>query len=155
LGKNVYDGMFILDAGRYARDPDGISGQISKIIVEEGGEILVSRLWEERRLAFPIKGQRKGVYWLTYFRLEGDKLAPLRQRLRLNETILRMLFVRVDPRIVDTLVAHALAGPAAMAAERRAAEAREKEAEAREHVGEEGVPAGQPSGGGRPSSPDL
>jgi len=155
LGKNVYDGMFILDAGRYARDPEGISGQISKIIVEEGGEILVSRLWEERRLAFPIKGQRKGVYWLTYFRLEGDKLAPLRQRLRLNETILRMLFVRVDARIVDTLVAHALAGPAAMAAERRAAEAREREAEEREHAGVEGAGAGRPAGAGRSAVPDL
>jgi small subunit ribosomal protein S6 len=147
--------MFILDAGRYARDPEGVSGQISKILVEEGGEILVSRLWEERRLAFPIKGQRKGVYWLTYFRLEGDKLAAMRHRLRLNEAILRMLFVRVDPRIVDTLVAHALAGPAAMAAERRAAEAREKEAEAQEHDGEEGVPVGRSGGGGRSSPADL
>ena len=154
MGKNVYDGMFILDAGRYARDPEGVSGQISKIIVEEGGEILVSRLWEERRLAFPIKGQRKGVYWLTYFRLDGDRLGGLRQRLRLNETILRMLFVRVDPRIVDTLVAHALAGPAAMAAERRAAEAREKEAEAQEHEGEQAVPAGRPAGGGRSPAHD-
>ena len=157
MGKNVYDGMFILDAGRYTRDPEGVSGQISKIIVEEAGEILVSRLWEERRLAFPIKGQRKGVYWLTYFRLEGDKLAALRQRLRLSETILRMLFVRVDPRIVDTLVAHAMASPAAMAAERRAAEAREKEQEERqrEHEVEEGAPVGRPAGGARPSAPDL
>ena len=150
MGENVYDAMFILDAGRYARDPEGVSGQLSKIIVEEGGEILVSRLWEERRLAFSIKGQRKGVYWLIYFRLNGEKLSALRQRLRLNDTILRMLFVRVDPRIVDTLVAHAMAGPAAMAAERRAAEAREKQAEAQAE-GEEAVPAGRPAGAGRPS----
>jgi small subunit ribosomal protein S6 len=127
---NVYDGMFIFDAGRYGRDPEGLSGQVAKIIQELGGEILVSRLWEERRLAYPINGQRKGVYWLTYFRLEGDRLAALKQRFRLNDSILRMLFVRVDPRIVDTLVAHALAGPAAMAAERRAAEAREAQAAA-------------------------
>ena len=125
MSVNVYDGMFILDAGRYGRDPEGLSGQVTKIIQELGGEILVSRLWEERRLAYPIKGQRKGVYWLAYFRLEGDRLAALRHRFQLNDSILRMLFVRVDPRIVDTLVAHALAGPAAMAAERRAAEARE------------------------------
>jgi small subunit ribosomal protein S6 len=125
---NVYDGMFILDAGRYGRDPEGLSGQLTKMIQELGGEILVSRLWEERRLAYPINGQRKGVYWLTYFRLQGDRLGALRQRFQLNDSILRMLFVKVDPRIVDTLVAHALAGPAAMAAERRAAEAREAQA---------------------------
>jgi len=143
LAVNVYDGMFILEAGRYARDPEGVSGQISKAIVDEGGEILVTRLWEERRLAFPIKGQRKGVYWLTYFRLDGEKLAAVRQKLRLSETILRMLFVRVDARIVDTLVAHALAGPAAMAAERRAAEARERAAEeAAQNDDEAEVPVG-------------
>lgn len=153
MAVNVYDGMFILDAGRYARDPEGVSGQIAKVITDAGGEILVTRLWEERRLAYPIKGQRKGVYWLTYFRLEGDKLAAVRQQFRLSESILRMLFVRVDPRIVDTLVAHALAGPAAMAAERRAAEAREREAEAAEGGEEPAVPVGGPARrGGAPAS---
>ena len=34
-----------------------------------------------------------------------------------------MLFLKVDPRIVNTLVEHALKGPAVIAAERRAAEA--------------------------------
>jgi len=142
LAVNVYDGMFILDAGRYARDPEGISNQITKVIKDEGGEILVSRLWEERRLAYPIKGQRKGVYWLVYFRLEGERLAAVRQKFRLSETILRFLMLRVDPRIVDTLVAHALAGPAALGAERRAAEARQREAEAVE--ADEEVPVGGP-----------
>ncbi len=143
MAVNVYDGMFILDAGRYARDPEGISSYLTKVIKDEGGEILVSRLWEERRLAYPIKGQRKGVYWLVYFRIDGEKVATLRQKFSLSETILRFLFVRVDPRIVDTLVAHALAGPAALGAERRAAEARQREAEADEL--EEELPVGGPA----------
>ncbi|MGQ9576282.1 MAG: 30S ribosomal protein S6 [Thermoguttaceae bacterium] len=116
----VYEGMFILDSSRYARDPDGVSGQIPKVIQEAGGQMLVSRLWEERRLAYPIKGHRKGTYWLTYFQLPGERLAEIRQKLRLSETILRMLFLRVDPKIVDTLVAHALAGPGAIGAQRAA-----------------------------------
>lgn len=118
---NVYEGMFILDSNRFARDPEGVSGQIPKIIQEAGGEVLVSRLWEERRLAYPIKGHRKGTYWLTYFRLEGTALAGVRQRFQLSDSILRFLFVKVDPRIVDTLVQHALAGPAALAAQHQAA----------------------------------
>jgi len=122
LAANVYEGMFILDANRHARDPEGVSGQIPKVIQEAGGEMLVTRLWEERRLAYPIKGHRKGTYWLTYFRLPGERLSEVRQRFRLSDTILRMLFLKVNPKIVDTLVAHALAGPAAMAAERRVEE---------------------------------
>lgn len=118
---NVYEGMFILDSNRFARDPEGVSGQIPKIIQEAGGEVLVSRLWEERRLAYPIKGHRKGTYWLTYFRLEGTALAGVRRRFQLSDTVLRTLFLKVDPRIVDTLVQHALAGPAALAAQHQAA----------------------------------
>ena len=34
-----------------------------------------------------------------------------------------MLLLKVNPKIVETLVAHALAGPTALAAERRPAEA--------------------------------
>jgi small subunit ribosomal protein S6 len=59
LAINVYEGMFIFDSGRYGRDPEGVSGAISKMIEEAGGEMLVSRLWEERRLAYPIKGKRR------------------------------------------------------------------------------------------------
>jgi small subunit ribosomal protein S6 len=104
--------MFILDSGRYSRDPEGVSGAISTMIQETGGEVLVSRLWEERRLAYPIQGQRKGTYWLTYFRLDSVRLAELQRKCQLNESILRFLFLKVDPRIVDTLVEHAKSGHA-------------------------------------------
>jgi small subunit ribosomal protein S6 len=123
LAANVYEGMFILDSGRYGRDAEGVSSQIPKVIQEAGGEILVSRLWEERRLAYTLKGQRKGTYWLTYFRLPSGALRGLKQQFGLNDNILRMLMLKVDPKIVDTLVAHALAGPIALAEQRRAAEA--------------------------------
>jgi small subunit ribosomal protein S6 len=119
LAANVYEGMFILDSNRYNRDPEKVAGQIPKVIQEAGGEMLVTRLWEERRLAYAIKGHRKGTYWLTYFRLPGERLGEVRQKFRLSDTILRMLFLKVNPKIVDTLVAHALAGPAAMASERK------------------------------------
>ncbi len=110
MAQNVYEGMFLLDPIKYAHDPVGTSALVEKRIQGVGGEILVSRLWDERRLAYPIKGHRKGVYWLTYFRLEGTKLAELRHQCQLDSTILRVLFLRIDPRIVATLVEHARSG---------------------------------------------
>ena len=111
MAANVYEGLFILDPNRYGRDADTVSGQIPAMIEKLGGEILVSRLWEERRLAFPIKGQRRGTYWLTYFRLDSSRLGDLRRQCQITEDILRVLFLKVDPRIVDALVAHALSAP--------------------------------------------
>jgi small subunit ribosomal protein S6 len=110
LAETVYEGMFLLDSNRYGRDPEGVAGQVPQMIREAGGEVLVSRLWEERRLAYSIKGRRKGTYWLTYFRMHGGKLVDLRRRSQLNGNVLRALFLKVDPRIVDTLVEHAQAG---------------------------------------------
>ena len=112
MASNVYEGMFIFDSGRYGRDPEGVSGAISKMIENAGGEMLVSRLWEERRLAYPINGQRKGTYWLTYFRVEGQKLPQITRQSELNDNVLRSLLLKVDPRIVDTLVAHAMGAAA-------------------------------------------
>lgn len=112
MAETVYEGMFLLDSNRYGRDPEGVAGQIPKMIQEAGGAILVSRLWEERRLAYPIQGRRKGTYWLTYFRIDGLKLDAVRRKCQLSDSILRALFVKIDPRIVDTLVQHAQAGDA-------------------------------------------
>ncbi|MBN1912170.1 MAG: 30S ribosomal protein S6 [Pirellulales bacterium] len=113
MAVNVYEGMFILDSNRLGREPQAVSGQIPKMIEEAGGEVLVSRLWEERRLAFPIQGHRKGTYWLAYFKVDGKKITGLERTCQLSETILRVLFLKIDPRIADTLVQHALAGPTA------------------------------------------
>ena len=110
---NVYEGMYILDSNRYARDSAGVSGQIPEMIQKLGGEMLASRLWEERRLAYPIDGHRKGTYWLTYFKLDSGQLPGLNRQCQLSESILRTLFLKVDPRIADALVSHALAGGAA------------------------------------------
>jgi small subunit ribosomal protein S6 len=110
LADNVYEGMFILDANKYGRDQTGVSGHLAEVIKKHGGEILASRLWEERRLAYPINGQRKGAYWLMYIKLDGRKLTGINREFEINETILRHMFLRVDPRIADTLVSHALSG---------------------------------------------
>mgnify|MGYP005834282747 CR=1 FL=1 len=107
---NYYEGLYILDSGRFARDSDGTVRQITDAITDAGGEVLVSRMWEERRLAYPIKKQRKGTYWLVYFKLEGSRLDEVRARFQHLDSILRYMHVRIDPRIIDMLVEHARGG---------------------------------------------
>lgn len=108
LAQNVYECLFIFDSNRYARDPNGVSAAVPEMVENLGGEVLANRLWNEQRLAYPINGHRKGTYWLTYFRLESTRLSEFNRACQLNDNILRNLTVKVDPRLVDTLVAHAL-----------------------------------------------
>jgi small subunit ribosomal protein S6 len=108
----VYEGMFILDASKYSRDPAGMAQQVVDLIQQHGGTVLASRLWDERKLAYPIKGHKKGVYWLTYFQMPSGNLVALERQCEITDDILRTLVLKVEPRIADALVQHALAGDA-------------------------------------------
>ena len=109
----VYEGMFILDPAKYSRDPAGSAQQINDLITQQGGSVLAARLWDERKLAYPINGHKKGVYWLTYFKMPGGNLTALERQCEITDDIIRKLFLKVDDRIADALVQHALAGEAA------------------------------------------
>jgi len=107
LAQNVYECMFIFDSNAYARDAGGVSSRIPKMVEKCGGEMLASRLWFEQRLAYPIKGQRKGTYWLTFFRMDSTRLAEFNRECQLDDNILRHMTLKVDPRTADARVSQA------------------------------------------------
>ena len=107
MAQNVYECMVILDPNKYAQDPGKLGATIPDLVAKCGGEVLVSRLWNEQKLAYPIDGHKKGAYWLTYFRLDSGKLDEFSREMRINETILRSMTLKVEPRLVDALVDHA------------------------------------------------
>ena len=99
--------MFLLDANKYSRDPSGVSTRVGEMIEKCGGELLVSRLWAEQKLAFQIGNHRKGAYWLTYFRADPSRVSELNRASQLNGDVIRHLVLTVEPRLVETLVRHA------------------------------------------------
>ena len=114
MAVNVYECMFLLDPNKVGGDVPSAAKQIHSILERNQAEILASRPWDERRLAFPVRGHKKGLYYLTYFRAEGKNVQPIERDVALNEMILRSLVIRIDNKHVDTLLAiardeHALA----------------------------------------------
>ena len=109
MAKNtaVYEGMFILDSNRLARDRDGLPRELAAVIEEAGGHLELSRLWEERRLAYPIKGQRKGSYWISYFRVATSSIADLNRQIELKDGVLRHLIIRLPDSLVEPILEHA------------------------------------------------
>lgn len=105
MKSNVYECMFLFNANSYARNPAGVAKTVEDLVASVDGEMLASRLWNEQKLAYPVKGNRKGAYWLCYFRLEGEKMSKFNRACQLNDSILRHLAIRLDPRLVDTMVA--------------------------------------------------
>jgi small subunit ribosomal protein S6 len=104
MPSNVYECMFLLDTNKVAGDVSAASKQLHGILERNQAELLASRPWDERRLAYPIKGHKKGLYYLTYFRTEGKNVASIERDCALNEMILRSLILHVDPKLVDVML---------------------------------------------------
>ena len=107
MARNTYETLLILDSNLYARDPGGVSAQVNDIITEAGGEVLVSRLWMEQKLAYPIDKHQKGTYWLTYFEMEGVDLPKIDRAFHLCEPVLRELTLKLEPRLIEPILANA------------------------------------------------
>jgi ribosomal protein S6 len=85
--------MFLLDAADATQDWEGLKQHVTDLISRCGGEILYTERWPDRKLAYEIKGRRKGTYLLTYFRAPGEAVKPLRREARLSEQVLRVLIL--------------------------------------------------------------
>ncbi len=107
MAKNTYETLLIIDSNHYARDPGGISTQINEIVTQAGGNVLVNRLWMEQKLAYPIDKHQKGTYWLTYFEIEGVEIPKINLALKLYEPVIRHLTVRLEPRLIEPILANA------------------------------------------------
>jgi small subunit ribosomal protein S6 len=102
---NVYECMFLLDTAKVAGDVPAADKQLRGLLEKNHAQVLVSRPWDERRLTFPIKNQKKGLYYLTYFSSEGKNLPNIERDAALSELILRMLILKIDRKLVDTMLA--------------------------------------------------
>lgn len=104
---STYETLFILDSNHYTRDPGGVAKAVNDIITEAGGNLLVSRVWMEQKLAYPIDKHQKGTYWLAYFEMEGEGLTKLARAFKLCEPVVRQMTIKLEPRLVEPILANA------------------------------------------------
>ncbi|MGB4096426.1 MAG: 30S ribosomal protein S6 [Acetomicrobium sp.] len=72
--------------------------EISEIIKGLGGEFLKADIWGKRRLAYPINKQIEGYYALLDFNLEPSYIGEVDRLLKLRDSVLRHLIVRLDEK---------------------------------------------------------
>jgi small subunit ribosomal protein S6 len=92
---NAYEAMFLFPQSATAKLGDA-SQHVLDHLEKVGAEVISFRKWDDRRLAFPIKGNKRGVFFLGYFKLSGDKMSGLERNLLLSEEVVRFLITRAD-----------------------------------------------------------
>jgi len=73
--------------------------QVASVVERFGGTIEKTENWGRRRLAYEIAGQREGVYVLEVINGPGALTTELDRRLRVFDTVVRHLIVRVDEEL--------------------------------------------------------
>ncbi len=97
-----YEGMFLLSQ-TVAVDLQGAVDHIKEILAKAGATIIAMKKWDERRFAFEIKKQKRGVYLLVYFSSPAPNIAQIERSCNLSEKILRTLLVRCDHLGLDEM----------------------------------------------------
>lgn len=93
MAANLYEAMFVLDAARGASAVPDLVQHIVAQLTRHEAQIERIELWDERKLAYPVKKVKRGLYFLVYFRVDGSAIDEIRRTIRLSERILRVLIL--------------------------------------------------------------
>lgn len=92
---STYEAMFLVSQAA-ATDLAGVIDHINHLFQRAGATVLAMSKWDERRLAFEIDKQKRGIFLLTYFTANRDAIGGLERDCNLSEILMRMLVIRAD-----------------------------------------------------------
>lgn len=113
--ENLYEGMFLVDSGKFAMDPDGVVGDIMAVLKRAGATVVAHRPWQDGKLAYEIDGMKKGLHYIVCFTMPSAGMKVLTRQSQLSETIVRNLVIKQPREVFDATVA-AISGTAPQAA---------------------------------------
>ncbi|MEN6302753.1 MAG: 30S ribosomal protein S6 [Armatimonadia bacterium] len=96
----LYEAMYILDSALDAEAAQGIIGTLEGHITSNGGEVVATREFGRRRLAFEIDNHTNGTYMITYFRSFGDLVAEINHEMKLIDGLVRGIVVVANPKAI-------------------------------------------------------
>ncbi len=96
MAKNLYEGLFLFDPAQINSSIQTATDTLNEIFTRAGATVHSLFRWDDRRLAYDVAGQKRGIYMLSYFNVEGPQVAHIERDALLNEQILRCLILRAD-----------------------------------------------------------
>lgn len=96
--QTAYEAIFIMDAVTPDDQATATVNKYTGVLTNQGAEIDDIDRWEPRRLAYPIKGRREGLYVAVNFRSEPAARDEMDRIFRISDDTLRHLIIKVDKR---------------------------------------------------------
>ncbi len=93
---NLYENIFIGRQDLSQQQMEALGVSLGLFVTQHDGEVVRSEYCGFRSLAYPIKKNHKGHYYIIQMKADGETVAELNRIMKINEDIIRHLIVRVD-----------------------------------------------------------
>ena len=93
---NNYEMMFIVKATMEADQVKATAEGMKNIVTAEGGKVVELKELGEKKLAYPIKKEINGYYFVMTVEATKEAEAELNRKAGLDENILRNLIIKLD-----------------------------------------------------------
>ena len=90
-----YEAMFLFGQAA-AQDLEGALNQVRQIVERHGGQVIVLKRWDERKLAYEIKKQKRGTYVICYYSGPGESVSAIERDVNLSDNVLRVMLTKAD-----------------------------------------------------------
>ncbi|WAA12284.1 30S ribosomal protein S6 [Fervidibacillus halotolerans] len=91
-----YEIMYIIRPNIEDEAKKALVERFDKILTDKGAEIIESKEWGKRRLAYEIKKFREGIYRIINVNANPEAVQEFDRLARINEDIIRHLIVKED-----------------------------------------------------------
>lgn len=85
--------MIIFDPSLEEKEITEEVSKITSVIKKDSGEVVDTEEWGIRKLAYPIKHQENGYYFIIYFKSKAGTVSEIDRINKINDKILRHLIV--------------------------------------------------------------
>ena len=126
---NNYESVIILDPTTSEEEQKTFFRKNKEIIESFSGEMNHIDTWGQRYLANPINKVQRGTYFHSTFTANNECVAELERTMRINDSVLRFLHVRLDNRV--PLVKHVEKFKEALVESKKRTEEREAKLQAK------------------------
>lgn len=91
-----YEMMYIVKATMESDQVKKTADSVKNIVSDLGGKVLEFKELGEKKLAYPIKKEINGYYYVMQFEANKEVESELNRKLGIDENILRHLIVKLD-----------------------------------------------------------
>ena len=94
--KRLYEGLFLFNPAQINSSVQKAMELTQEILDRAHADTIALYKWDDRKMAYDIQKQKRGLYILTYFNCATDQVKHIERDVNLSEEVMRVMMLRAD-----------------------------------------------------------